>query len=68
MNPLTINEQDLREKMIKKLLNDPDKFERMFAARYLAKYDFIRSKSALLKALTDKDEEVVTFISKLLEE
>lgn len=53
--------------MVKKVLNDPDKFERMFAARYLAKYDFNNSKSVLLEALTDKDEDVVECISKLLQ-
>jgi HEAT repeat protein len=47
------------EKMIYKLLKDPDKFERMFAAQYLAKYNFKESEEFLRKALEDPDPEVV---------
>jgi HEAT repeat protein len=65
---LVDDEHDLREKMVKKLLNDPDKFERMFAARYLAKYDFVNSKSELLVALNDENEEVIECILKLLQQ
>ena len=57
----------MREEMIYKLLNDPDKFERMFAAQYLFKYNFHESKSILKNALNDKDPEVVICITRLFE-
>jgi len=45
--------------MIAKLQQDPDKFERMFAAQYLAKYSYLKSKEVLCIALNDEDPEVV---------
>ena len=45
--------------MVHKLLHDPDKFERRFAAQYLCKYDFIASKSVLTSLLNDEDKELV---------
>ena len=69
MSELTATKEEIREKMVDKLLKDPDKFERMFAARYLYKYDFIASKSALITALNeDEDKEVVRCITVLLKE
>ena len=53
--------------MIDKLLNDPDKFERMFAARYLFKYNFSESRSILEDALKDNDPEVAICIARLFE-
>jgi hypothetical protein len=37
----------MRDEMIQKLLNDPDKFERMSVALYLFKYNFLESRSIL---------------------
>ena len=54
--------------MIHKLLHDPDKFERIFAAQYLYKYDFSATKSVLISLLEDEDKELVNFITKILEE
>jgi len=60
--------QEIVETMIKKLQKDPDKFERMFAAQYLAKYNLSGYKEDLMKAiLEDPDPEVVHCIRKLLE-
>lgn len=53
--------------MIAKLKHDPDKFERMFAAQYLAKYSYLKSKKALCTALSDKDPEVAECVRKLIE-
>ncbi len=53
--------------MIEKLQNDPDKFERMFAAKFIAKYNFEESKESLEKALNDEDPDVVTLIKDLLQ-
>ena len=46
--------------MVQKVLHDPDKFERMFAARYLSKYQYFKSKAILLKLL--EDDDLVAFI------
>ena len=57
------------EFLIKKLQKDPDKFERMFAAQYLGKYNFSKCKEHLMKAvLEDSDPEVVRCIRKILED
>ena len=59
--------QENVEIMIKKLRKDPDKFERMFAAQYLAKYNLSEYKEYLKKAiLEDSEPEVVHCIRKLL--
>ncbi|MHA1227564.1 MAG: HEAT repeat domain-containing protein [Candidatus Hodarchaeales archaeon] len=48
-----------------KLKEDPDKYERMFAAQYLAKYNYKKSKNFLLEAILDEsDQEVVNTIKK----
>ncbi len=57
----------MKDKMVQKLRNDPDKFERMFAAQYLFKYNYSESKSILKDALTDNDPEVVLCITRLFE-
>ena len=54
--------------MVHKLLHDPDKFERRFAAQYLCKYDFLASKSVLTRLLDDEDKELVDYITKKLQE
>ena len=54
--------------MIQKVLHDPDKFERMFAARYLSKYQYSKSKNILFKLLEDDDIEVVRCVTKILKE
>ena len=64
---LTTNEALIKEEMIHKLLNDPDKFERMFAAQYLFKYNYSETKSILKNALNDRDPEVVVCITRLFE-
>ncbi|MFX0209685.1 MAG: hypothetical protein ACFFDT_27135 [Candidatus Hodarchaeota archaeon] len=57
------------ELMVEKLQKHPDRFERMFAAQYLAKYNFSRSKKHLQRAvLEDVDPEVVRCIRKILED
>ncbi|UCG00403.1 MAG: HEAT repeat domain-containing protein [Candidatus Heimdallarchaeota archaeon] len=57
------------EILIKKLHEDPDKFERMFAAQYLAKYNLSRCEVNLKKAvLEDPDPDVVQSIRKLLKD
>lgn len=48
--------------MTHKLKQDPDKYERMFAAQYLARYSSTKTKKILLEAINDKDPEIVTFI------
>lgn len=69
MRELTKPNQENVKFMIKKLLKDPDKFERMFAAQYLAKYNLVKSKEYLEKAvLKESDPEVVNCIRKLLKE
>ncbi len=68
MSELTANKEKIREKMVDKLLNDPDKYERMFAAQYLYKYDYSASKSVLISVLKDEDREVVNCITRLLKE
>lgn len=66
---MTKQNQEYVELMIKKLHKDPDKFERMFAAQYLAKYNLSKCKEHLLKAVSeDPDSEVVCCIRKLLED
>ncbi len=51
---------ELLSKMIEKLENDPDKYERMFAGQYLAKYNYFESKEILKQAiLNETDPEVV---------
>ena len=54
--------------MVQKVLHDPDKFERMFAARYLSKYKYFESKAILLKLLEDDDLDVVSCATRLLQE
>ena len=55
--------------MIEKLQKDPDKFERMFAAQYLARYNFSISKERLSKViLEDTDPDVVLCVRKLLDD
>ena len=55
--------------MIDKLQKDPDKFERMFAAQYLARYNFSISKKHLSKVvLEDTDPDVVLCVRKLLDD
>lgn len=55
--------------MIEKLQKDPDKFERMFAAQCLAKYNFSISKEHLRKAiLKDTDPDVILCVRKLLDD
>ena len=54
--------------MVQKVLHDPDKFERMFAARYLFKYQYFESKAILLKLLEDHDLDVVRCATRLLQE
>ena len=55
--------------MIEKLQQDPDKFERMFAAQYLARYNLSRYKGLLHEAvLEDTDPEVVHCVRKLIED
>ena len=61
-------QKDIWEKMVQKILYDPDKFERMFAARYLSKYQYRESKAILLKLLEDDDLEVVRCVTKILQE
>ena len=56
------------EKLVQKVLHDPDKFERMFAARYLSKYQYTESKAILFKLLEDYDLEVVKCVTKILQE
>jgi len=54
--------------MVHKALHDPDKFERMFAARYLSKYQYNKSKTILFKLLEDNDLEIVSCITRILQE
>ncbi len=55
--------------MIDKLRNDPDKFERMFAAKFIAKYNFEGSREFLEKALlNDGDSDVILLIKDILKE
>ena len=57
------------ELILKKLRKDPDKYERMFAAQYIAKYYFSMCKKHLENAvLEDSDPDVVLCIRKLLED
>ncbi|MFX1282342.1 MAG: hypothetical protein ACFFB5_01755 [Promethearchaeota archaeon] len=66
---MTKTKKENVELMIEKLQKDPDKFERMFAAQYLAKYNFLISKNHLKRAvLEDTDPEVVHCIRKILED
>ncbi len=67
MIDLNTDKPCMREEMIQKLLNDPDKFERMFAARYLFKYNYSESKSILEDVLKDNDPEVAFCIARLFE-
>jgi hypothetical protein len=59
---------DYLDQMIVKLKHDTDKFERMFAAQYLAKYSYLNSKEALFSAINDEDPEVAECIRRLIEE
>ncbi len=69
LSELTEPNQVNVELMLKKLQKDPDKYERMFAAQYLAKYNFSKCKEHLMKAvLEDSDPEVVHCIRKVLED
>lgn len=55
--------------MIEKLQKDPDKFERMFAAQYLARYNFLISKEHLREVISeDTDPDVVLCVRKLLDD
>ena len=65
---MTKEKEDNFNQMIAKLQQDPDKFERMFAAQYLAKYSYLKSKEVLCIALNDEDPEVVECIRKIIEE
>jgi hypothetical protein len=65
---LPVNQKNTWKKMVQKVLHDPDKFERMFAARYLSKYQYIESKAILLKLLEDDDLDVVRCATRLLQE
>ncbi|MFX0124054.1 MAG: hypothetical protein ACFFAE_10490 [Candidatus Hodarchaeota archaeon] len=57
------------ELLLEKLRKDPDKFERMFAAQYLARYYFLQCKKHLENAvLEDPDPEVIHCIRNLLED
>ncbi|MFX0185889.1 MAG: HEAT repeat domain-containing protein [Candidatus Hodarchaeota archaeon] len=58
---------DILTTMIEKLQYNKDKFERMFAAQYLAKYNFEESKEFLEKALEDPDPEVAQCVKRYLE-
>jgi len=53
--------------MVQKVLHDPDKFERMFAARYLCKYQYTESKAILLKLLEDDDLDVARCVARILQ-
>ncbi|MHA2227270.1 MAG: hypothetical protein ACXAC8_18790 [Candidatus Hodarchaeales archaeon] len=69
MSELSQANPDVKEQMIEKLHQDPDKFERMFAAQYLARYFFSESREHLYNAFTkEKDPDVVQSIRKLLDE
>jgi hypothetical protein len=69
LSELTKQNQQNVELMIKKLYTDPDKFERMFAAQYLAKYSLPNYKEHLMKAvLEDPNPEVVHCIRTLLKD
>ena len=65
---MTKEKEDNFNQMITKLQQNPDKFERMFAAQYLAKYSYLKSKEYLCIALNDEDQEVVECIRKIIEE
>ena len=67
MRILTENKSELLLSMIEKLHKDPDKFERMFAAKFIAKYNFLEGKESLENALNDEDPDVVTLIKDLLQ-
>ena len=57
---------DILDQMIIKLRKHPDKYERMFAAQYLAKYSSSKVTEILAEALNDKDPDVVEMIRKFL--
>ena len=66
---LTNPNQENAKLMLEKLRKDPDKFERMFAAQYLTKYNFSKYEEYLEKAvLYESDPEVVHCIDRLLKE
>jgi hypothetical protein len=55
--------------ILEKLQQDPDKFERMFAAQYLARYNLSKYEGLLQKViLEDTDPEVVQCVRKLIED
>ena len=54
--------------MVQKVLHDPDKFERMFAARYLSKYQYSESKDVIFKLLEDDDLDIVRCATRILQE
>ncbi len=56
---MPVLQNDIWDKMVQKILHDPDKFERMFAARYLSKYKYTEIKAILINLLEDDDLEVV---------
>ena len=69
MSELKDQKQENIKLMIEKLQQDPDKFERMFAAQYLSKYNFSKSKEYLQRViLEDTDPEVVHCVRKLLKD
>lgn len=69
MSELKDQKQENIKLMIEKLQQDPDKFERMFAAQYLSKYNFSKSKEYLQRViLEDADPEVVHCVRKLLKD
>jgi HEAT repeat protein len=60
------HKNDILDQMILKLREDPDEYERMFAAQYLAKYSSVKIEKILLEALNDDDPELVESIKKIL--
>lgn len=67
MSKLVKKKSDILATMIEKLQYNKDKFERMFAAQYLTKYNFEESKEFLEKALEDPDPEVAQCVQRHLE-
>ncbi|MHA1967342.1 MAG: HEAT repeat domain-containing protein [Candidatus Hodarchaeales archaeon] len=60
------HKNDILDQMILKLREDPDEYERMFAAQYLAKYSSSKTKKILLEALANDDPETIESIKKIL--
>ncbi len=63
---MPVLQNDFWEKMVLKVLHDPNKFERMFAASYLSKYQYAESKAILFKLLEDNDLDVVRCATRIL--